>query len=106
MDGGAAAAEVLEPRLGGQTPAAWWSARHPVGRAARLGAIAGLFGCAVAFNVPLCPFALLTGQPCPGCGLTRATLALLRGDLGDAVRFHPLSVLLSPIAIAAFAYNG
>lgn len=38
----------------------------------------------------LCPFALLTGTACPGCGLTRAGGALLRGDFSGAFAYHPL----------------
>lgn len=38
----------------------------------------------------ICPFAILTGYPCPACGLTRAGLCLLRGDLTGAWETHPL----------------
>ncbi|BCU78196.1 DUF2752 domain-containing protein [Luteolibacter sp. LG18] len=38
-----------------------------------------------------CPFKSLTGLPCPGCGMTRATLAMLRGDWTTMVKFHPLA---------------
>lgn len=56
-------------------------------------------------GVPLCPFAAITHHPCPGCGMTRATLALLGGHFGDAVRLHPLAPLLAPLVIAAFGYG-
>jgi uncharacterized protein DUF2752 len=46
---------------------------------------------------PLCPFRLLTGLPCPGCGLTRSLVSLLHGDLSAAVFFHPLG----PVAAGA-----
>jgi hypothetical protein len=36
-----------------------------------------------------CWFYNLTGRPCPGCGLTRALLALGRGDFVAAWRFNP-----------------
>lgn len=48
---------------------------------------------------PLCPMAGSFGIPCPGCGLTRATLALLRGDIPTALRFHPLVAVLTPLFI-------
>ena len=38
-----------------------------------------------------CTFADVTGIPCPGCGLTRAGSALLRGDWQSALQFHPFS---------------
>lgn len=41
-----------------------------------------------------CGFANLTGWPCPGCGMTRALQALMRGDLAAAHRQHPLVLLL------------
>lgn len=50
----------------------------------------------VVSNAPLCPTAFFFGVPCPGCGLTRATLALLHGDLHAALRFHPLVPVLAP----------
>lgn len=39
-------------------------------------------------HLPACPLYQLTGLWCPGCGLTRATHALLRGDLGAAFGFN------------------
>ena len=53
-------------------------------------------------DTPLCPTALLFGFPCPGCGLTRATLALARGDLLAAIGFHPLAPLLVPLLAFVF----
>lgn len=45
----------------------------------------------------LCPFRLLTGWPCPLCGMTRGLGALLRGRWSDAVQLH----LFSPLVLAA-----
>jgi hypothetical protein len=55
--------------------------------------------------VPLCPFALVTRHPCPGCGLTRAALALAIGRVDEALRLHPLSIVLVPAVGGALAYN-
>lgn len=38
-----------------------------------------------------CLFAEVTGLPCPGCGLTRATMALLRGEWQASWQFHPFA---------------
>jgi hypothetical protein len=68
-------------------------------RIATLGLLAGLFALAVYSDFPLCPMASSLGIPCPGCGLTRATLALLHGDVGTALHFHPLVTVLAPLFI-------
>ncbi|HAL88466.1 MAG TPA: hypothetical protein DCO69_04980 [Clostridiales bacterium] len=49
-----------------------------------------------------CPFYNLTRIPCPCCGVTRAWLAFLRGDLGLALRYHALFLFIpfAPIACA------
>ena len=86
-------------------PPSLFSTCHPLGRAARLALVGSAFSIALAWDVPLCPFAVLTHHPCPGCGLTRATLALARGELGEALAFHPLSPLLAPLVLSIFAYN-
>lgn len=45
-----------------------------------------------------CPSRLLAGVACPGCGMTRACLALVRGDLLLAWHHHPFSLALVPLA--------
>ena len=45
-----------------------------------------------------CGFRYALGADCPGCGMTRAMAALLRGDLRGSLRWHPLAL---PIALAA-----
>lgn len=47
-----------------------------------------------------CPIRFLFGIPCPGCGVTRACEAALRGNFEEAFRWHPLF----PIAIPGFIY--
>jgi Protein of unknown function (DUF2752) len=51
-----------------------------------------------------CPFALVTGIPCPGCGLGRATIALMTGHPVEAFHFHPLVFVALP-ALAGFAWS-
>lgn len=48
-----------------------------------------------------CPIRWFTGLSCPGCGMTRATLAALRLDLGAAVHYHPL-FWFPPVALAVY----
>lgn len=53
----------------------------------------------VAVFITGCPIRELTGIPCPGCGMSRAWLSLLRGDFAAAWRYHPLFWLV-PVALA------
>ncbi len=74
------------------------------GRARRAGHLA-LVGLAVAgllaLKAPLCPFAFVAKRPCPGCGLTRATFELVRGDFAHAASLHPLVFVAVPLFGAA-----
>jgi len=36
----------------------------------------------------LCPFKMLTGFPCPGCGITKSLVALYEGDLFKSLYYH------------------
>jgi hypothetical protein len=46
------------------------------------------------FPTPLCSLHALTGIPCPTCGMTRATIALLHGDFAGALKWNPLLTLV------------
>ena len=50
-----------------------------------------------------CTLRSITGLPCPGCGLTRALIAALRGDLAAALQLHPL-FWLAPLVLPAVLY--
>jgi hypothetical protein len=76
----------------------------PVARALRLAGVGAALVVLGRAGV-LCPMAAVTGHPCPGCGLTRATLALLHGHVSEAMGFHPLAPLVSPILLGFFAYG-
>ncbi|MEZ4374732.1 MAG: DUF2752 domain-containing protein [Polyangiaceae bacterium] len=52
-----------------------------------------------------CPSARMFNQPCPGCGLTRATMAALHGHLGEAFHLHPLFFLAAPFHAFALVYG-
>jgi hypothetical protein len=68
--------------------------------------VVGLWGVAVlalhaagGSAFPLCRFRALTGLPCPTCGGTRGTAALLRGDVAGSFAANPL--LMSVLAVTA-----
>ena len=44
-----------------------------------------------------CPIRAVTGLLCPGCGVTRMCLALLRGDWGAAWDANPALLILLPV---------
>lgn len=48
-------------------------------------------------GIPLCPSRAIFGVPCPGCGLTRATLALLALDVPRMLAMHPLAPVVTPL---------
>ncbi len=49
--------------------------------------------------LPRCGLYTWTGLHCPGCGNTRATYALLHGDIGSAVEQNMLFVMASPFLL-------
>jgi hypothetical protein len=60
-------------------------------------------------HVPVCPYAIVLREPCPGCGLTRAAEALARLDLERALLMNPIALAVVPAAAllageAAFLY--
>ena len=67
-------------------------------------AAAGLFGVAALWNVspvhpPLdCPLRATTGVPCPFCGMTRACVAAVHGNLMKSLSFNPGGVFVLALA--------
>lgn len=45
-------------------------------------------------NTAFCPLLQITGLPCAGCGLTRAFLFMVRGELARAFYIHPMAFLI------------
>lgn len=48
-----------------------------------------------------CPLRSVTGLPCPLCGMTTASQALVRGDLGEALAANPFLLVLATLAAGA-----
>ena len=63
-----------------------------------LAVIAGFYALLQCLGVT-CPIKYLTGVSCAGCGMSRAWLSLLRGDLAAAFAYHPLVLLPIPAAL-------
>lgn len=52
----------------------------------------------------LCPFRLITGLPCPGCGLTRSWTAAAHGDIAEAFSYNffgPISLIATVLFVVA-----
>ncbi|GAA1457321.1 hypothetical protein GCM10009603_06670 [Nocardiopsis exhalans] len=54
-------------------------------------------------NYPTCPWLLLTGTFCPGCGSMRAIALTTHGDVLGAISMNPLLVLLVPYIAVTYA---
>ena len=52
----------------------------------------------------VCFFKLITGIPCPGCGMGRATLALLHGDIPLSFSYNILCIPFSLAMWVAFCW--
>ena len=46
-----------------------------------------------------CPVRLITGLQCPGCGISRMLMSLVRLDLKAAFQYNPVVLLTMPIIL-------
>jgi len=51
----------------------------------------------------VCAFKLMTGRPCPTCGMTHACCALVHGEWWRALQYH---VAVVPLAMVVVAVTG
>ena len=61
----------------------------------------GLFIITKFFPFSLCPIQNIFGVSCPGCGLTRAFIAIMSLDFNSAIKLHILSI---PIFVGILLY--
>lgn len=52
--------------------------------------------------VPQCVILQYTGIYCPGCGMTRGLHQLFRGQIGPAIRYNPLVLLVAGLGVGLF----
>jgi hypothetical protein len=59
---------------------------------------AGLALAYTSLKIPLfCPLRAATGVPCPFCGMTTGTVAVLQGNVGAALAANPFSLAVPPV---------
>jgi Protein of unknown function (DUF2752) len=54
---------------------------------------------------PLCPFRLLTGLDCPGCGLTRSLILAFHGRFVESYMVHLLGIPLAVFFLVQIPYQ-
>ena len=52
-----------------------------------------------------CPFHFITGYSCPGCGMTRATVEIVKGDLIASWQWHPFGIFFFVFATSFTLYH-
>jgi hypothetical protein len=89
---------------GADRPAGRWYRRHPFALLGVGALIAGAFGYIGVVDphkpdsiFPVCPFRLLTGLNCPGCGALRMIHDVLHGDLAAAITDNIVLLLGVPL---------
>jgi len=58
---------------------------------------------AIEHEQSICPFKMLTGFPCPGCGLTKSLVFLYQGDFQKSIHYHLFGPAFAFFCIAAVA---
>jgi len=55
-------------------------------------------------HTTVCLFKLATGIPCPGCGMGRATLEIMKGNFGSSFMYNILCIPFTIAVIVSFAW--
>ena len=50
--------------------------------------------------MPKCPFKIITGLSCPGCGIQRAAHAIMHGKFVEGIRYNYYLIYSGPYAAA------
>ena len=53
---------------------------------------------------PRCPFRVLTGLECPGCGTLRAIHSALNGRFGAAIALNPILAIAVPFVVVLLVF--
>lgn len=58
------------------------------------------FGTHTQLGLPPCSFRVMTGMPCPGCGMTTAMSWAARGRMIRSAQANPAGAVLAPVCLA------
>ena len=67
--------------------------------AAAIAAILLFYGAAQMLGITVCPLRSAFGLSCPGCGMTRACLAVAKGNFPASFYYHPLWPVVVPTVL-------
>ncbi|HLN31465.1 MAG TPA: DUF2752 domain-containing protein [Gemmataceae bacterium] len=56
-------------------------------------------------GLPPCTFRLMTGVPCPSCGMTTSFALLLHGDIANSLRANAVGTLLAVFCLALIPWS-
>jgi len=56
-------------------------------------------------GLPECSFKVITGKPCPSCGMTTSFALLVRGDVINSVRANFVGTLLAVVCLLAIPWG-
>ena len=56
-------------------------------------------------GLPACGFRLVTGYPCPGCGMTTSFACFVRGDFAASAEANPAGLLLATVSVAFILWS-
>ena len=55
----------------------------------------GFYSTSIETEQSLCPFKMLTGFPCPGCGITKSIIFFYEGNFMKSIEYH----ILGPVVV-------
>ena len=60
------------------------------------------------YNQSLCPIKMLTGFPCPSCGITKSIVSFYKGNLIESIGYHilgPITVIFCLLIIGLLSFE-
>ena len=98
--------EKMKREIRNALPVIWGRIKQDIGQhGAGVLAVVVLYFVMHALFGAFCPSVIVTGFPCPGCGMTRAALLFFKGKWNTAWQMHPFFFVLLVLAAVAAAFR-